>query len=83
MIFYPTDGEGAVEEVWDGEKLARGEHLDDLTPMVVSPSDPDVHYYVNELCELHTGDLFIPKMFLRRQDTLWARGYRADVTTAV
>ncbi|QRW08525.1 glutamate receptor 3,4 [Ceratobasidium sp. AG-Ba] len=60
---YPTNGKGAIEEFWDGEKLAKGEHLDQLTPMVASPNDRTIHYYVNELCELEDGDIFIPKMF--------------------
>ncbi|KAG9088201.1 hypothetical protein FRC07_012637, partial [Ceratobasidium sp. 392] len=75
MMLYPTDGEGEVAEVWDAEKLAKGEHLDQLTPMAISPNDRTIHYYVNELCELEDGEILIPKMFLRRDNELWARGY--------
>ncbi|QRV78666.1 glutamate receptor 3,4 [Ceratobasidium sp. AG-Ba] len=75
MELYPTDGKGAIEEFWDGEKLAKGEHLDQLTPMVASPNDRTIHYYVNELCELEDGDIFIPKMFFRREGGMWAHGY--------
>jgi hypothetical protein len=83
MIFYPTDGDGPVEEIWDGAKLTQGECPDHLTPMVVSPRDSDVHYFVNELCELEQGDLFIPKMFVRRQDGLWARGCKSTARIEV
>lgn len=75
MEFYPTDGEGEVSEIWDGEKLAQGSHLEQLTPMLAVG---DTHYYVNELCELVDGSAFIPEMFLRRQGEIWARGYDAE-----
>lgn len=74
MNFYPTDGEGPIEEIWDG-KLVLGEHAEQLTPMVQSLTKPDLHYYVNELCEVEGGELFIPIMFLRRQGAMWARGH--------
>ncbi|KAG8779054.1 hypothetical protein FRC12_024668 [Ceratobasidium sp. 428] len=83
MMLYPTDGEGVVAEVWDAEKLAKGEHRDQLTPMAVSPSNYTTHYYINELCELEDGDIFIPKMFLRRDDGLWARGCLTTCSTDV
>ena len=72
MQFYPTDGEGEITEIWDGEKLAHGLIPDQLTPMVAVG---DSHYFVNEFCELDSGSLFIPEMFLRRQGNIWARGY--------
>jgi hypothetical protein len=75
MIFYPTDGEGPVDEIWDADKLVRGECPDHLTPMVTSPRNPSVHYFINEICEIDEGGLFIPKMFFRRKGGLWARGY--------
>ncbi|KEP45802.1 hypothetical protein V565_240180, partial [Rhizoctonia solani 123E] len=71
MQFYPTDGEGEISEIWDGEKLAHGLALEQLTPMVAVGSS---HYFVNEFCELDDGTLFIPEMFLRRQGGIWARG---------
>ncbi|KAG8719402.1 hypothetical protein FRC09_011167 [Ceratobasidium sp. 395] len=83
MMLYPTDGEGVVAEVWDAEKLAKGEHRDQLTPMAVSPSNYTTHYYINELYELEDGDIFIPKMFLRRDDGLWARGCLTTCSTDV
>ncbi|KAG8725158.1 hypothetical protein FRC09_007147 [Ceratobasidium sp. 395] len=83
MMLYPTDGEGVVAEVWDAEKLAKGEHRDQLTPMAVSPNNHTTHYYINELCELEDGDVFIPKMFLRRDDGLWARGCLTTCSTDV
>ncbi|KAF8600788.1 hypothetical protein BDV93DRAFT_446855, partial [Ceratobasidium sp. AG-I] len=75
MQFYPTDGEGKVNETWDGEKLSHGLSSDQLTPMVAL-SNGD--FFANELCELGDDSLFVPKMFLRRQGELWARGF--DVT---
>lgn len=84
MQFYPRDGNGVVEEFWDGEKLALGEYMDQLTPMVASPHNQLHHYYVNEVCELDDGELFIPKMFLRREgEELWARGYATSCTINV
>jgi hypothetical protein len=83
MVFYPTDGEGSIEEIWDGEKLAEGECLDQLTPMVAAPRDPKYHYYVNELCELAIGERFIPMMFLRRPGSTWARGYMVSCVVTV
>ncbi|CAE6511279.1 unnamed protein product [Rhizoctonia solani] len=75
MKFYPSDGLGGIEEIWDGERLTKGEHLDLLTPMVISPDNSRKHYYVNELCELGDGNLFMPKMFFSRGNELWAKGY--------
>ncbi|KAB5589914.1 Glutamate receptor 3,4 [Ceratobasidium theobromae] len=82
MVFYPTDGEGSIEEIWDGQKLAQGECPDKLTPMVISPRDPEYHYFVNEICERVSGELFIPIMFLRRQGGMWARGHMVNCTVA-
>ncbi|KAF8595904.1 hypothetical protein BDV93DRAFT_455889, partial [Ceratobasidium sp. AG-I] len=72
MQFYPTDGEGEINEIWDGEKLSHGLSPNQLTPMVAL-SNGD--FFVNELCELVDNSLFVPEMFLRRQGELWARGF--------
>ncbi|KAF8595089.1 hypothetical protein BDV93DRAFT_457643, partial [Ceratobasidium sp. AG-I] len=77
MEFYPTDGESGVNEVWDGEKLSHGLCPEQLTPMVTS--DAGIQYFVNELCELGSGEFFIPEMFLRRQNSMWARGYDTHI----
>ena len=83
MQFYPTDGEGPVAEVWDAEKLSSGECKEQLTPMVVSPHDSSKHFFVNELCELEGGKLFVPEMFFRQGDELWAHGYNVESKLAV
>ncbi|CCO31107.1 hypothetical protein BN14_05141 [Rhizoctonia solani AG-1 IB] len=75
MQFYPSDGEGEINEIWDGEKLAHGLTPEQLTPMVVVG---DSHYFVNELCELEDGNVFLPEMFVRRQGSIWARGYDVE-----
>ena len=83
MNFYPTDGEGPVSEFWDGDKLTSGENPEQLTPMACSPSNPDTHYFVNEICELGDGGLFIPTMFFRKQELLWAHGYSVECSVVV
>lgn len=71
LQFYPEDGEGTSSEFWHGDKLAQGKNISQLTPMATSRFGT---YYVNEVCELVDGSLFIPEMFLRRKGELWARG---------
>ncbi|KAG8714953.1 hypothetical protein FRC11_006359, partial [Ceratobasidium sp. 423] len=75
MEFHPTDGEGEISEIWDGEKLANGLSPEQLTPMVAVGKS---HYFVNEFCELDDGVFFIPEMFVRRQGANWARGYDVE-----
>lgn len=83
MNFYPSDGSGPIEEVWDGEKLTRGENLDQLTPMAISPHDSSLHYFVNELCELENEELFLPRMFFKKDGGLWARGFQVTCEALV
>lgn len=72
LRFYPSDGRGSCTEFWDAQKLSQGENLEQLTPMA---SDNGVSYFVDEVCRLVDGSLFIPKMFFQREDHIWARGY--------
>ncbi|KAF8599210.1 hypothetical protein BDV93DRAFT_498019 [Ceratobasidium sp. AG-I] len=72
LRFYPSDGRGSCTEFWDAQKLSQGENLAQLTPMA---SNNGISYFVDEVCRLEDGSLFIPEMFFQRQDQIWARGH--------
>lgn len=46
-------------------------------------SNNKISYYVDEVCRLSDGRLFIPKMFFQRDGLLWARGYGVEMVTTV
>jgi hypothetical protein len=73
LEFYPHDGEGQSSEFWHGDKFFHPNSRLQLTPMAISRN---TIYYVDEVCELADGSLFVPDMFLRRRGELWARGHK-------
>jgi hypothetical protein len=73
LEFYPHDGAGRSAEFWHGDKFFDPKSHLQLTPMTVSGN---TMYYVDEICQLADGSLFIPDMFLRRGGDLWARGHQ-------
>lgn len=72
LEFYPCVDDGRFSEVWHGEKMVCGHNRDQLTPMAGHNGRV---YFVNEVCDLTTGSLFLIKMFLRKDGALWARGH--------
>lgn len=62
MNDYPVDLGRARAEVWHGDKM-----LMDLPPELSSPTARcgDRIYWVNEVVELSSGQLFVPERFYR------------------
>ncbi|KAG9121224.1 hypothetical protein FRC07_002910 [Ceratobasidium sp. 392] len=78
LELYPHEHGQHRSEIWHGDKMVCGENMDQLTPMV---SNEGRSFFVNELALLEDGSYFLPKMFLKYEGELSARGNRIVIVT--
>lgn len=72
MTFYPEDLQGRLGEVWHGTKMLQDvpDHI--LTPMI---RHKGVSYFVDELVKCEDGSYFLPKRWVRCNNSMHAVGH--------
>lgn len=72
---YPEITDGPISEVWHAAKWCKDMELDALSQMWDAG---DHHFYVNEVCRLHSGNLVVPIRWLAKTHDNGSKSFYAD-----
>jgi hypothetical protein len=76
LEFYPDATTRPYRRISQGSKWLHELDGKYLTPMVRDRDGNAGDIYVDEVCLLDEGRPFVPRRFFKRDDTMWAKGYR-------